>query len=316
MRYWWVNHKQTQKFEIAGGFLWSPIVKKNGARNRFYDNMRNASPGDVVISYSDMKISYLGIVEDFARASPIPPSFGRKGEGWSKDEGWILPVRWGKLPKAIRPKDEIAELSSLLPTVFSPLSPITGNGRQHVYLAEVGEELFIRLAGDVHLNEMQTESRSPEFGSALELVDDSIETQILSDLTLDMTTRLDLIAARRGQGVFKLRIRKFEVSCRLTHVKTAGLLVASHIKPWRVCHSSQERLDGANGLLLAPHVDWLFDRGMISFGDHGDVLISSRLDMADLKLMGLDNACASGCGMFRPEQLPYLQFHRLNVFLP
>jgi hypothetical protein len=27
------------------------------------------------------------------------------------------------------------------------------------------------------------------------------------------------------------------------------LLIASHIKPWRLCKSAEERLDGANGLL-------------------------------------------------------------------
>jgi hypothetical protein len=49
-------------------------------------------------------------------------------------------------------------------------------------------------------------------------------------------------------------------------------------KPWRVCATATERLDGANGLLLAPHVDRLFDRGLIAFEASGRVLVSSRLD--------------------------------------
>jgi predicted restriction endonuclease len=50
-------------------------------------------------------------------------------------------------------------------------------------------------------------------------------------------------------------------------------LIASHIKPWRSANN-QERIDGSNGLLLAPHVDLLFDRGLISFTDEGSLLVS------------------------------------------
>jgi putative restriction endonuclease len=37
MRYWWVNQNQTFRQEIAGGYLWSPKRKADGARNPFYD---------------------------------------------------------------------------------------------------------------------------------------------------------------------------------------------------------------------------------------------------------------------------------------
>src|SRR5687767_7224475 len=29
--YWWVNHKQTHKEELSGGYIWSPKKNKNGA---------------------------------------------------------------------------------------------------------------------------------------------------------------------------------------------------------------------------------------------------------------------------------------------
>ena len=44
MRYWWVNQKQTHRHEIGGGYLWSPMRNRNGARNQFYENMKAASP--------------------------------------------------------------------------------------------------------------------------------------------------------------------------------------------------------------------------------------------------------------------------------
>jgi putative restriction endonuclease len=49
-QFWWVNHKQTARQEIEGQYLWSPKTQSNGARSQFYDNMREASPGDLVLS--------------------------------------------------------------------------------------------------------------------------------------------------------------------------------------------------------------------------------------------------------------------------
>jgi hypothetical protein len=33
VKYWWVNHKQTERQEIGGGYLWSPREEANGARS-------------------------------------------------------------------------------------------------------------------------------------------------------------------------------------------------------------------------------------------------------------------------------------------
>ena len=33
MAFWWVNHNQTYRQEIEGGYIWSPKANKNGARN-------------------------------------------------------------------------------------------------------------------------------------------------------------------------------------------------------------------------------------------------------------------------------------------
>jgi HNH endonuclease len=94
------------------------------------------------------------------------------------------------------------------------------------------------------------------------------------------------------------------------------LLKASHIKPWRSCITSAERLDGHNGLpLLCPNVDHLFDRGYISFGDHGSVLVSPLIDATQIALHCLATAPPSNVGPFRPGQAACLAFHRESVFL-
>ena len=52
MRYWWVNQNQTYKYEVPGGFMWSPFKNANGARKPFYDNMDKVQPGDLIFAYA------------------------------------------------------------------------------------------------------------------------------------------------------------------------------------------------------------------------------------------------------------------------
>jgi len=315
MKYWWVNHKKTSKHEIAGGFLWSPMRNQNGARNQFYDNMRNASPGDALISYSHAEIRFYGLITDFAIPSPKPPSFGTTGDNWDKKNGWLLPVKWKAMAAPMRPKDRIHEFSGFLPEKYSPIHPLTGNGGQNAYLAEINKRIFDLLVGEVDFDDEHFSFPQGSMLSVMNEIDSSIEDLIFKDGAVDSTTKEMLVAARVGQGVFKKRISEFERSCRLTRLETSSLLIASHIKPWRLCDTASERLDGANGLLLAPHVDLLFDRGLISFTDEGDVLVSSRLRLVDLDALGLKDACGVRGKAFQRRQAVYLRFHRDNIFL-
>lgn len=77
--------------EVDGGYLWSPVSEANGARSKFYDNMRLATPGDVVLSYADARVGRAGIVTDFAISAPKPEEFGSVGAYWNS-AGWLLPV--------------------------------------------------------------------------------------------------------------------------------------------------------------------------------------------------------------------------------
>jgi putative restriction endonuclease len=314
MRYWWVNHKQTSRQELGGGYLWAPKREANGARSQFYDNMRIAEPGDIVLSFSAGVIGNVGVVQDFASPALKPDGFGTTGENWSND-GWLLPVKWQPLTAPVRPKDRIRELGPLLPTKYSPIHPVSGNGNQKAYLAEIGRPVFELLIGSNDFEHAITLQVPDEDISALMRVDDTVEKVITEDPGIDTTTKKQLVLARRGQGIFRSRVLEFERTCPLTSVETPQLLIASHIKPWRVCGTAAERLDGANGLLLAPHVDRLFDRGLISFGDDGEVLVSSRLAPLELRRLGLHDACAKGCRPFHARQANYLAFHRANVLL-
>lgn len=119
-------------------------------------------------------------------------------------------------------------------------------------------------------------------------MDDAVERAIVADLTLADTERQAVVSARRGQGRFRANVEVVEGECRLTGVTNPLLLKASHIKPWRLCETAAERLDGMNGPLLTPDADHLFDRGFITFGEDGGVISSPRVDRADLRRMGFE----------------------------
>jgi putative restriction endonuclease len=144
MRYWWVNQNQTYRAEVRGSFMWSPKQNANGARNQFYENMREVSPGDVVFSFCDTRIKAIGVVTGGSQTGP-KPDFGNAGLNWSK-EGWFVPVDYCVLNKQIRPKDHAAILRPFLPARYSPLQE-SGDGLQSVYLAEVPQPLADALVG-------------------------------------------------------------------------------------------------------------------------------------------------------------------------
>ena len=300
--FWWVNHKQTFKHEVEGGYIWSPKRNKNGGFNQFYENMSLVSPGDVVISYADTKIKAIGIATKRAR-NHVKPSFGKRiGENWSANEGWFIPVEWTILSEAIRPKDHLDRIAPILPDKYSPLQ-LNGDGNQVCYLARVSNELgdlVLSLAGHVT---PAIPGRVDEISS--QVLEDEIEQEILSSAS-QSTVKDQLIRARQGQGLFRQRVMAIESNCRVTGISDERFLIASHIKPWRES-SNEERLDGNNGLMLSPHIDRLFDKGWVSFSDGGELLVCP--DAAPI-LKAWNITLQIKKGEFNMQQRHYLRYHR------
>jgi putative restriction endonuclease len=307
-RFWWVNQNKTHRQEVAGGFLWSPKRKANGARNQFYENMQHARVGDVVFSFYDTRIQAVGVVASTACECP-KPDFGTAGADWSH-EGWLVGVEFQPVPFPFRPKDHIVAIQPFLPAKYSPLSN-SGDGLQSVYLAEIDSSmasLLLQLSGGapVPLAEL-----GPDEAGIQSLNDDHEEQQVLKRTDLKGTERLQLIRARRGQGLFRHNVRINEPRCRVTGTSDVVHLRASHIKPWRDS-SDIEKVSGSNGLLLAPHVDHLFDRGWISFSETGSLMISNLLDRQVLSQWSIDPDCETG--EFADEQQVFLEYHRDQLF--
>ena len=306
MTYWWVNQNQTYKFEVPGGFLWSPKTRADGGRNYFYSTMERLKFGDIVFSFCDTLIKAIGVVKSPAITAP-KPKFRNAGSNWS-NIGWYAEVEFVELPNPIKPKEFMSQIAPLLAEKYAPLQP-NGNGLQGVYLTDISDDLgqlLIKLTS-ANLENLKSELYSE---SAIEMqYEINLEIQakgIEGDLE-----KVQLVKARRGQGVFKSNVRLVESRCRVTGVNQPNLLIASHIKPWSKSND-EEKIDGFNGLLLAPHVDRLFDRGLISFRNSGDLLISKNLDLEVLEKWHISSDFSAGS--FRPEQGTYLEFHRDLVF--
>lgn len=84
---------------------------------------------------------------------------------------------------------------------------------------------------------------------------------IQQDKSIEDTVREQLIAARLGQGTFRKNCLMLYPACPVTVTTFAPLLRASHIKPWAACENGSERLDPHNGIIIAAHIDILFDQG-------------------------------------------------------
>lgn len=126
------------------------------------------------------------------------------------------------------------------------------------------------------------------------------------------TERDAIIKSRIGQGPFRDALERYWIGCAITECRVMPVLRASHIKPWRES-SNEERLDLYNGLLLTANLDALFDRGLLTFKDDGDALLSSKLLLAEARLLGVDHAFRLKKVDSKHQQ--YLAFHRANVFI-
>ena len=128
------------------------------------------------------------------------------------------------------------------------------------------------------------------------------------------TERQQMITTRTAQSRYRSALEKmWGGKCPLTGVSMPALLRASHAKPWKDCKDA-ERIDPYNGFLLEARMDALFDQGYISFADEGTLIISPCLTEEDREMLGL-HAIAQILPMITPEHLPYLRWHRENVFL-
>lgn len=171
-------------------------------------------------------------------------------------------------------------------------------------LVTEGDYTYAEIDSHVSVEEL-TRSKTAE-GALTE------DLQAISRKKMDTTTKQLLMSARVGQGRFRSDVlRMWGGRCAVTGASTLDAIRASHIKPWRNS-SNEERLDAHNGLPLVANLDALFDAGLVSFTDDGEMLVSVRLNQSEQKILSL---VGNSLRKKMPKQMRYfMEFHRTKIF--
>jgi predicted restriction endonuclease len=140
------------------------------------------------------------------------------------------------------------------------------------------------------------------------------EKKLAQRLAAITTTEVEAVVRQRvGQELFReVLLEYWDARCAVTGLDVPELLRASHAKPWKDA-SDTERLDVHNGLLLAVHLDALFDRGLLAFQDDGTTLLSPQLPVTARVALGIETSTPP-LRHVSHRHLPYLQYHREYVF--
>lgn len=95
--------------------------------------------------------------------------------------------------------------------------------------------------------------------------------------------REQMMKARIGQYFFRMTVlNSYGNRCCVTGLTRFDLLVASHIKPWKVSDEQTERTNPCNGLCLNSLHDKAFDKGLITIDKNYRIIISRKIKSAEM----------------------------------
>lgn len=295
MEFYWVNIGATHQTVIDQHFLWAPKSSVNKVGNEvtrlYWDNVGKVRQGDIIFCCYNQRISFLAIADGDSYPEERPMS--RSFLDWDA-VGNRVDVQIVELDRKVH-RDEISSEfiarfnNRSLPTLFSNQATLN-----QIYMAHLPADAGMYLLEAVN----QTARCEDVF----------IRAGSVEPTKISATTREALVMARVGQGKFRADlIKRWGGRCALTGLQNVNLMVASHINAWALSDNI-ERLDVENGLLLAPHIDRLFDQGLISFSDDGALQISHVLNSEERVIFGLDRF--TKIDALSRRNLVYLERHR------
>ncbi|AXF20574.1 hypothetical protein CUJ89_08810 [Burkholderia pyrrocinia] len=274
MEFYWVNVGLTISEVLSGNFLWAPehTVTQSGKVQHLehWDNVAKVKAGDLIFCCHSQRISHIAKATADSYSAPRPPS--RSFSEWNAG-GNRVDVDLVELKTPLF-RDEIAhEFISRFDDDATPSLFTSAGTLKQIYMAHLPQD-----AGGYLLEASQT----------IEHFEDTLIASGGNGKKVSKTTRDAIVKARVGQGKFRADLlKRWNNQCSLTGLSNTDLLVASHIHAWSLS-TNDERIDPDNGLLLAPHIDRLFDKGLISFGQDGGLLVGPKLSERDQQLLALD----------------------------
>ncbi len=114
---------------------------------------------------------------------------------------------------------------------------------------------------------------------------------------------------RKTQGKFRRELlRVYNNKCPFTEIDALSLLVASHINPWHCDEGARNNTN--NGIILSIHLDKLFDIGLISMSEDGQLLYKNdKVKTLIEKNFHLKNTSLDK-KFLTEERLQFLKSHR------
>ncbi len=292
MAVWWVFQNKSYPRSRAGGYLWAPMKDKAGHKKSHWETMAEVQPGDIVLSSVERKIVATSVTKSAAYPSEQPDP--QDAEFWAGD-GRRVDVAYADLPEPF-PVDDLSDMFPMLSEEGGPLAS-DGRGKQGYLFAvnpAAAQQVLERIGHRVDVDQI--------LASAVEADGPGPVT------TVDRTQKVRVGQQKFREGVVKL----WGGRCAVTGVSDQRLLIASHIKSWRLSND-HERVDPYNGLLLEAGIDRLFDSGLITFEDNGLIRISDQLKGTDRDALGLSTDFR--LSKVHNNSLPYLDLHRKSLFL-
>ncbi|MBY3618549.1 HNH endonuclease [Acinetobacter sp. CUI P1] len=113
------------------------------------------------------------------------------------------------------------------------------------------------------------------------------DIEIIEQSDLSESEKQRLITARLKTSELRETALLRQKKCRICSIELPQLLVASHIKDWSKCASSNERLDPHNILLLCSMHDALFDKKLITFTNEGYIRYAPILNENTIMLTNI-----------------------------
>ncbi len=150
-------------------------------------------------------------------------------------------------------------------------------------------------------------------------IDDIVNFENIEELPAG-EDRERMMKTRVGQYFFRTSVlNSYGNRCCITGLARPDLLIASHIKPWKVSDEKTERTNPSNGLCLNPFHDKAFDKGFITIDKNYKVIVSPKIRETEMDLktrewfMSYENSRISLPDKFLPGN-EFIEYHNDMIF--